>query len=96
MSFIKVVVELVCISQYPLPEITTSYTTSRIPMRVFQKRLFVLENMQIEEHVNSKGKVINKYTTCKYDSEYYKLKIPYKKLKEEYFTQLVIKGYGNA
>ena len=95
MSSIKVVVELVCISQYPLPENAKSIS-KYVPMRVFQKRLFVLENMQIEEHVNGKGKVINKYTTCKYDSEYYKLNIPYKKLKEEYFTQLVIKGYGNA
>jgi hypothetical protein len=89
------IIELVCISQYPIPEKGRSIA-KYVPMRVFQKRLFVIESMQIEEHVNGTGKVMNKYTTCKYDSEYYKLKIPYKKLKEDYFTPLTIKGYNNA
>jgi len=84
------IIELVCISQYPLPEITTSYTTSRIPMRVFQNKLFIIENLQIEEHVNSKGSIVNKYTTGKYDNEFYKFNTPYKKLKEDYFTPIII------
>jgi hypothetical protein len=89
------IIELVCISQYPIPE-NASSVSKYVPMRVFQKRLFVVESMQIEQHVNGKGKVMSKYTTCKYDGEYYKLKIPYEKIKKDYFTPLTIKGYNNA
>lgn len=88
------VIELICISQYPIPEDASSIT-KYIPMRVFQKRLFIVENMQIEEHVNSKGKIVDKYTTCKYDGEYYKLKIPYNTLKDKYFKPVTFKGFGN-
>jgi hypothetical protein len=63
-------------------------------MRVFQKKLFVTENLMIEEHVNSKGKVIHKFTTGKYDGEFYKFNTPYKTLRDNYFTAIVIKGFG--
>ena len=87
------IIELECISQYPLPEPNSSIT-SRVPQRVFQKKLFVVESLQIEEHVNSKGKIKAKFTTGKYDNEYYKINIPYKKLRDQYFTPIVIKGLG--
>ena len=88
------IVELECISQYPLPEVSNGYTTSRIPIRVFQKKLFIIESLDIEEHINSKGIRCSKYTTGKYDSEYYKFNIPYQKIKQDYFTPIVIKGLG--
>lgn len=87
------IVELECISQYPLPEPNSSIT-SRVPQRVFQKKLFVVENLQIEEHVNSKGKIKSKFTTGKYDGEFYKLNHPYKELRDNYFKPIVIKGLG--
>ena len=87
------VVELEVINQYPLPE--TGKSISRyVPLRIYQKKLFVVESMQIEEHVNNKGKIVNKYTTVKYDSEYYKINMSYKKLRDNYFTPIVIKGLG--
>lgn len=87
-------IELECISQHPLPEVSNGCTTSRIPFRVFQKRLFVVENLQIEEYINFKGLKVKKYTTGKYDNEYYKFNVPYEKLKNDYFTPIVIKGLG--
>ena len=87
------IVELECISQYPLPEQPNGCTTSRVPQRVFQKKLFVVESLQIEEHVNSKGKIKAKFTTGKYDGEFYKFNHPYLELKK-YYTPLVIKGYN--
>lgn len=87
-------IELEYISQYPLPEPNTSIT-SRVPQRVFQKKLFQVENMHIEEHVNSKGKIVKKFTTVKYDGEFYKFNHPYKELKK-YYTPIVIKGLHNA
>ena len=89
------IIELECISQYPIPENRTGIT-SRVPQRVFQKKLFIVENLQIEEHVNSKGLVVKKFTTAKYDNEFYKINTPYEKLKKDYFTPLIIKGYRNA
>lgn len=87
------VIELEVISQYPLHE--TSKSIARyVPLRIYQKKLFVVENMQIEEHVDSKGTTIKKFTTVKYDSEYYKVNMPYKELKDKYFTPIVIKGLG--
>jgi len=85
------IIELECISQYPLPEPNSSIT-SRVPQRVFQKKLFVVENLQIEEHINSKGVLKSKFTTGKYDGEYYKLNKPYKELRDNYFKPIVIKG----
>lgn len=87
------IIELECISQYPLPEPSSSIT-SRVPQRVFQKKLFVVESLQIEEHVNSKGVIKAKFTTGKYDGEFYKFNIPYKKLKDKYFTPITIRGLG--
>jgi hypothetical protein len=87
------VVELEVINQYPLPE-TGKSIARYVPLRVFQKKLFVTESMQIEEHINSKGKIINKYTTTKYDSEYYKINMPYKELRDKYFTPIALKGLG--
>ena len=86
------VVELECISQLPLQESTS--VTGHIPMRLFQKKLVIIENLQIEEHINSKGIVKKKFTTCKYDNEFYKINTPYQKLKETYFTPITIKGFG--
>jgi len=88
------IVELECISQYPLPEQFNGCTTSRIPMRVFQHKMFIIESLQIEEHVNSKGLVKSKFTTGKYDGEFYKFNHPYKTLRDQYFTPIVINGLG--
>ena len=90
------VIELECISQYPIPENKVSSIRSYVPQRVFQKKLFIVENLQIEEHVNSKGSIVKKFTTAKYDNEFYKINTPYEKLKKDYFTPLIIKGYSNA
>lgn len=87
------IIELECISQLPLAEPNTSIT-SRVPQRVFQKKLFVVESLQIEEHVNSKGLIKSKFTTGKYDGEFYKLNHSYKELRDKYFTPIVIKGLG--
>jgi hypothetical protein len=87
------VIELEVISQYPLPE-TGKSIARYVPLRIYQKKLFVVESMQIEEHVNNKGKIVNKYTTVKYDSEYYKINMSYKELRDNYFTPIVIKGLG--
>lgn len=89
------IIELEVISQYPLPE-TGNSIANYVPMRVFQKKLFVVEGMQIEEHVNSKGIIVPKFTTAKYDTEYYKINMSYKTLKDNYFTPIVIQGLHNA
>jgi hypothetical protein len=86
-------IELEYISQYPLPEKGRSIA-KYVPIRVFQKKLFVTESMQIEEHIDSKGNTIKKFTTVKYDSEYYKINMSYKELRDKYFTPIVIKGLG--
>lgn len=88
-------IELEYISQYPLPE-SNSSITSRVPQRVFQKKLFQVENMHIEEHVNSKGKIVKKFTTVKYDGEFYKLNHPYNFLRDKYFKPMLINGLHNA
>jgi hypothetical protein len=86
------VVELEYISQLPLQESTS--ITSRIPIRVFQKKLFIIENLHIEEHINSKGIIKRKFATGKYDNEYFKINTPYQTLKETYYTPITIKGFG--
>jgi hypothetical protein len=86
-------IELEYISQYPLPEKGRSIA-KYVPIRVFQKKLFVTESMQIEEYINSKGNTIKKFTTVKYDSEYYKINMSYKELRDKYFTPIIIKGLG--
>jgi hypothetical protein len=88
-------IELEVISQYPLPEKGRSIA-KYVPMRVFQKKLFVTESMQIEENIDSKGATIKQFTICKYDTEYYKINMPYKELRDKYFTPIVIKGLHNA
>ena len=89
------IIELDCISQYPIPEDATGIA-ARIPKRIFQKKLFLIENLQIEQYVDSKGTIKKKFTTGKYDNEFYKLNYPYTELKEKYYTPLKIKGFGNA
>ncbi len=86
------IVELEYISQLPLQESTS--ITGRIPMRVFQKKLFVIESLHIEQHINSKGIINPRFTTGKYDNEYYKISTPYQILKEKYYTPITIKGFG--
>ena len=87
------VIELEVINQYPLPE--TGMSIARyVPLRIYQKKLFIVENMQIEEHVDSRGVTIKKFTIVKYDTEYYKINMPYKELRDKYFTPIVIKGLG--
>lgn len=87
------IVEIECISQLPIKE--TGRSIARyVPMQVFQKKMFVVENLQIEEHIDYKGLIKSKYTTCKYDGEFYKLNKPYKELRDSYFTPVVIKGLG--
>lgn len=89
------IIELECISQYPMPENKVSSIRNYVPQRVFQKKLFIVENLQIEEHVNSKGSVVKKFATAKYDNEFYKINIPYEKLKKDYFTPIIIEGLRN-
>jgi len=87
------VIELEVVNQYPVCK--TGRSIARyIPRRVYQKKLFVVESMQIEEHIDSRGTTIKKFTTVKYDSEYYKINMPYKELRDKYFTPIVIKGLG--
>lgn len=87
------IIELEVINQYPLPE--TGMSIARyVPLRIYQKKLFIVENMQIEEHVDSRGVTIKKFTIVKYDTEYYKINMPYKELRDKYFTPIVIKGLG--
>lgn len=86
------IIELEVISQYPILENNRSIA-GRIPMRVFQNKIFITESMQIEEHINSKGVKMSKFTTCKYDTEYYKLNVPYNQLRDNYFKQIKIKGF---
>ena len=87
------VIELEVINQYPVCE--TGRSIARyVPLRIYQKKLFVVESMQIEEHIDSRGTTIKKFTTVKYDSEYYKINMSYKELRDKYFTPIVIKGLG--
>jgi len=86
------VVELEYISLHP-PSKKLKSLAGRIPMFVTQKKLFIIENMHIEEHVE-KGVILPKFTTCKYDNEYYKINKAYKELKQKYFTPITIKGFG--
>jgi hypothetical protein len=85
------VIEFEVISQLPLAE-TGKSIARYVPMRVFQKKLFELDKLQIEEHVNSKGIVVKKFTTAKYDNEFYKINKPYNEIRDEYFLPLTIKG----
>lgn len=88
------IIELEVISQLPLQEHTTRSIVNYVPMRIFQKKLFVTENLMIEEHANSKGIITRKFTTGKYDNEFYKFNHPYRELRDKYFTPIVIKGLG--
>lgn len=87
------IIELEVISQLPIKERGRSIARY-VPERIFQKKLFITESMQIEEHMNAQGKLVPKFTTCKYDTEYYKINTPYKKLRDNYFTPIIIKGLG--
>lgn len=87
------IIELEVISQLPVKEHGRSIARY-VPERIFQKKLFITEGMQIEEHMNAQGKLVPKFTTCKYDTEYYKINTPYKKLRDNYFTPITIRGLG--
>ena len=87
------IVELECISQHPLPEIQTKSIASKIPIKLFYKKLFVIENLQIEEYVTFKGIINSKFSTGKYDNEFYKFNIPYNKLRDMYFAPITINGF---
>lgn len=87
------IIELEVISQLPV-KVKGKSIARYIPERIFQKKLFITEGMQIEEHMNPNGKVISRFTTCKYDTEYYKINTPYIKLRDAYFTPIVIRGLG--
>jgi len=87
------VVEFEVISQLPLAE--TGRSIARyVPMRIFQKKLFELDKIQIEEHVNSKGIIVKKFTTVKYDNEFYKINKPYHQIRDEYFAPITVKGFN--
>lgn len=64
-----------------------------IPFRIFQKKLFVTENMELEECLDAAGKHYPKYSVARYNGEYYKLNSPYEQLKERYFMPIIIKGF---
>ena len=80
------IIELEVISQLPLQERITKSIANYVPMRIFQKKLFVTENLMIEEHANSKGIITR--------NEFYKFNHPYRELRDKYFTPVVIKGLG--
>lgn len=84
------VVELEVISL--IPALETGKSAARyIPMRVYQKKVFNTEQMEIEECVDSKGWNNKKCSVAKYQNEYYKLKIPYSEL-SKYIKPIVIGG----
>ena len=87
------VIELKVINLIPPTEKGIS-AAKYIPMRIHQNKLFVVENMELEQCVDSKGKLHSKYSVAKYNGEYYKLLVPYEKLKQDYFTPIVVKGLG--
>ena len=85
------VIELVVINIIP-PKETGVSVAKYVPMTIYQHKIFDTDKMMIEEVIDSKGKLHSKYSITKYDGEYYKLKIPYKQLRDNYFTPLEIKG----
>lgn len=87
------VVELTVINLVP-PLPSGRSAAAYIPLRVYQKKLFVVENMGVEQCVSPKGKVFANYSVAKYDGEYYKLRLPYEELKAIYFNEKPIKGFG--
>lgn len=54
-------------------------------------KVFETDDIQLEHFIDSKGKVVLKYSGVLYRDKYYKVNIPYKTMKE-YTSPLVIKG----
>lgn len=86
------VIELTVISNVPPKESGVS-CAKYIPMCLTQKKLFILENMEIEQFVNSNNKKNKHYCVAKYSGEYYKLQVPYEELKEKYLNTNPIVGF---
>lgn len=86
------IIELKVINLIP-PTETGISAAKYIPMRILQNKLFVVENMELEQCVDSKGKLRSEYAVAKYNGEYYKLSVPYEKLKNDYFTPIVVRGF---
>jgi hypothetical protein len=58
---------------------------------VSYKKIFETDEIELENFIDNKGKVISKYTGVIYRDKYYKVNTPYDIMKQ-YTTPLIIKG----
>lgn len=66
-------------------EYIADITTNSNPIKILSKnkkikKLFDLELVEVEEYIDKKGKLINKYSSVYYNNVYYKVNKPYKEL----------------
>lgn len=54
-------------------------------------KVFETDNIELENYLDPKGKVISKYSGVIYGDKYYKINIPYNEMKTM-FTPLVVTG----
>lgn len=54
-------------------------------------KLFETDEIELENYIDAKGKVVNKYSGVLYRDKYYKVNIPYSEMKV-YVSPLIIKG----
>jgi len=87
------VVEFEVINSYPVLDKGVS-CARYIPRRTTQKKLFTIENMEVEEYSDFNGRVCSRYCTTKYGTDYYRLNIPYETMKTKYFMPIEVKGLG--
>ena len=86
-------IELVVISSLPTKEKGLSIA-KYIPLEVKQKKVFTLEDIKLEEYIDTKGKHNKKYCFIKSDNENYKINKPYEEIKNKYFKNLEILGFN--
>ena len=55
-------------------------------------KVFETDDMELEQYIDAKGKVISKYSGIIYRDKYYKINVPYTSMKE-YLSPLIIKGF---
>ena len=58
---------------------------------VIYKKVFETNDIESEQYIDDKGKIIGKYTGVIYRDKYYKVNVPYETMKQ-YNQPLVIKG----
>ncbi len=68
-----------------------SETGKCIKKDVTYLKIFETDNIELENFIDNKGKVISKYSDVAYQDKHYKINIPYSEMKQ-YVTPLVIKG----